>query len=505
MLWEELVKTALLGTDRSKLSKKTLQILAAHGIDTDEEDAKIILQAAAFYGQQRKVGFVLPTFKDDLLSAIEGIDKQICSYKSSRHLALILKGEYAAALAEFIEHLTLNKKQLPPESLPKLLNDYKNKAEFRATLLPVLGERGRWLIQQNPVWTAFLPFTNISAWETASKEQRLSLLQYLRQTQPEEALILLQSTWEEELVRDKVAFLKMLSTGISKSDEPFLENCLNDKRKSIRVEAAQLLAKIADSALVKRMYERVTTCFSYEKGLLKIELPEELDAAAQKDGISDKLKRYSGGLKAKRLGQMLSKIPPTRWENFFGENAAVCLDIFMRSSWAMVILEALIEASVQFPNSVWIKAIVKYWIQEEDLEVWESPILKKFISVIPNDSFNEVIQPYLKYRSGLLNEESAVSRLLRAGEHEWSDEITILLIRSFQQWLNTTNEYYWNPTQYKQLLSVASYQCQPELYDKLSRDWNFSRRIARNFQSDVERFLRTLLFRKNMILELNKN
>lgn len=504
MLWEELVKTALLGTERSTLSKQTLQTLAANGIDIDEEPAKIILQAAAFYGQQRKVGFVLPTFSGTLPSAIEATNVQICSYKSSRHLALILKGDYDLALPEFIYYLTLHKKQLPPESLPKLLNDYKKQAEFRNKLLPVLGERGRWLIQQNPDWSIFLPQTNISVWETGKKADRLSLLQYLRQTQAETALELLQPTWQTELVKDKVDFLKTFSVGISKSDEPFLETCTQDKRKSVRTEAIKLLATIEDSALVERMYQRVLACFSFKKGHLSIQLPDEVDEEAVKDGINPTLQMYSGGLKASRLGQMMAKIPPQRWELFFKENAHTCLQIFIRSPWSAVILQALVEASLSFPQSDWIKAISTYWVKESDLEIWEHPVLKKFIPIIPSEVFNEVIRPYLKYHTGLLDEQSAVSRLLRAGKHSWSDEVTILLIKNFQNWLNATNDYYWNNMQYKQLFLIGAYQCNPDLYNNLSLDWNFSKRIAQNFQHEVERFLRTLLFRKNMIIELEK-
>lgn len=504
MLWEELVKTALLGTERSTLSKQTLQTLAANGIDIDEEPAKVILQAAAFYGQQRKVGFVLPTYSGELPAPIKNTNVQICSYKSSRHLALILKGDYELALPEFIHHLTINKKQLPPESLPKLLNDYKKQAEFRDKLLPVLGERGSWLIQQNPGWAIFLPQTNIAIWETGKKSERLSLLQYLRQTQADKALNLLQSTWQEEIVKDKVDFLKTFYIGISKSDEAFLEKCTNDKRKSVRTEAVKLLAKIPDSALVERMYQRVITCFSFKKGLLSIQLPDELDEEAVKDGINPTLQMYSGGLKASRLGQMIAKIPPQRWETYFNENASTCLQIFVHSPWSAVILQALIEASISFPTSSWIKTLVQYWVKEDDLDIWEHSVLKKFIAIIPNEVFNEVIRPYLKYHTGLLDEQSAVSQLLRAGEHQWSDEVTILLVKNFQNWLNNTNDYYWNNMQYKQLFLTGAYRCRPDLYNKLSLDWNFSKRIAQNFQHEVERFLRTLLFRKNMMAELQK-
>ena len=504
MYWEEIVKTALLGTERTSLPQSVLEQLEQEGIDIDENLSKLALQAAAFYGQQRKVGMVLKPFNKPLPRPVLTEAADICSARSSQHLKLILKGDYDLALVEFINLLIKNNKKLPPESIPKLLENYKKNPEVQDKLLLVLGEYGYWLIQQNPEWQAFIPQTNPAIWKTGNKNERLSFLKHLRQHQPTEAIKYLQSTWKEEAVRDKVGFLKALALKLSKKDEWFLENCLDDRRKEVRQQAARLLASIPDSALVDRMYERCIACFSFSKEKLSISLPNQLDKEALRDGINPALRHYMGGIKASRLGQMIAKVPPHHWVPYFGRGASNVLRIFERTQWKDVLLQALLEASINFKDEEWIAALLDFWINDNESPVWEMAIVKDFIAVIPERIFNQQIISYLERRPGLVKETYAVSQLLRFGTQVWFDRLTLLVIKGFQNWLLSTDSFFWNTWHYRQLLISAAYQANPNLYEVLNKGWRFESRVARSWETEVKQFLKTLVFRKEMISELSK-
>ena len=67
MIWDELAKIALIGTERAQLSENTLSALAKLGINAEGNPAKAILEAAALYHSLRRAGFPLqkqePEFK----------------------------------------------------------------------------------------------------------------------------------------------------------------------------------------------------------------------------------------------------------------------------------------------------------------------------------------------------------------------------------------------------------------------------------------------------------
>ena len=57
MIWKNLIKTALIGTDRSELSESTLEELKKLGVEIEATPANILLEGATLYAQMRKAGF----------------------------------------------------------------------------------------------------------------------------------------------------------------------------------------------------------------------------------------------------------------------------------------------------------------------------------------------------------------------------------------------------------------------------------------------------------------
>ncbi len=86
-----------------------------------------------------------------------------------------------------------------------------------------IGERGKWLIEQNEDWHFLIGKSNQVDWEEGTKNERIVLLHHLRKTQPDEALENIESTWDEDDWQHRVEYLKTLEDNLSLADEPFLE------------------------------------------------------------------------------------------------------------------------------------------------------------------------------------------------------------------------------------------------------------------------------------------
>ena len=145
MVWEELIKLALIGTDRGQLTELSKDSLETMGINIKNPSTQVVLEGAALYAQIRKVGLPLTTRKQPLpLPA--NIDTQIiCSRKSSQHLTLIINGNYEKALPEFVKTLKESNKRLPEETLPIILEKCLTTNDLWTTIQSSVGTRGIWL------------------------------------------------------------------------------------------------------------------------------------------------------------------------------------------------------------------------------------------------------------------------------------------------------------------------------------------------------------------------
>jgi len=150
--WDELVKLALLGTDRSTLSPAMKAELQGYGIDTEKEITEVVLESAALYAPLQKAGFQPKQWGGEAISPSPEEEIASCSILSANHLGLILDGRYPFALTEFVERMADYNKCLPFELLPELLDKCVKEEELWHILKPIIGQRGNWLIQLNPAW-----------------------------------------------------------------------------------------------------------------------------------------------------------------------------------------------------------------------------------------------------------------------------------------------------------------------------------------------------------------
>ncbi|MEZ4955401.1 MAG: DUF5691 domain-containing protein [Saprospiraceae bacterium] len=222
MPFKELARIALLGTENTIFPDDLLQELQLKGLNIKNEPPLLLAEAASLFSQIKKAGFILEEFKGELPEASTETDENSCSFKSIRHLQLILDGKYAAIFPEFLHHLLENGKRLPTDLLPSLMaRDDIN--EWWHLIEVSLSETGKWLLTQHPKWKIRVTNPSDSLWDAGDKIQRMALFQSWRLNDPTAGVEHLQATWDSENYRDKKNFIKEMAVGLSPADEPLFE------------------------------------------------------------------------------------------------------------------------------------------------------------------------------------------------------------------------------------------------------------------------------------------
>lgn len=505
-MWKDLVKVAILGTDRTDLPVSLLAELQVAGIDTNESPEVILAEGLAYHYLLAKGARNLPVFEGEVPSVVEEESTFVCHPKSSRHLRLILDGTFADALPEFIRLLKEHKKSFPPESLPDLLDRCVAKADLWNELQPAIGARGRWLIRQNPDWRSLFPETSEAAWEKADVKDRPGILKQWRRSKPREALQQLEKIWDDLDYTQKAVYLKTMYDGLADTDEAFLERGLDEGRKPVRQEAVQLLSLLQNSDLQKRLFGMASQYLKIENGRLEAHPPAELTKAAIRNGIEKNTKDYPRS--SQGLGwllQMIERIPPSRWEKHFEIEPEAFLKMAKQLDKNKNFIRALSKAAILHQDTSWLTAVARHWSTEQDEIMWKSALGKQVLKNLPPSTANALAIHELERNENLLDEHGLAHQILTLGAHPWEDRLALLLIKGFQNWLAGTSAFSWNKEHYRRLFWIASYRCAPELIPKFKIGWHTQSRIWNAWQNDVEQFMRVLLFRREMKSALQFN
>ncbi len=497
MPWNDLVKNALLGVENSSFKVTTLDSLAMLEVNTTAEAPRLLAEGVALLTQMRKAGFLLQDFDGEIPSLVASNTNTAPSLKISNILNLILSGPQRAVLAEFLFLLKRYGKTLPTAEVPSLMA-LPEVSKIWPQIAPLLGEAGRWLLSQHPEWSLRLQDPSNFDWKTGSRSERLAQLNFWRQQSPSFAIELLASTWESESPADKTAFINCLELGLSISDEPFLEQCLDDRRKEVRQASPPLLAKIPGSQLAHRMARRASDCFSFKNNFLKINNLEEPDLPAQRDGILQMHPGWLGGAKAGHLGQLVSLVPPTHWESVFEKTPNEVLDLFSKTDWDETLIRACLEATVFHENSIWAAALLEFWQANEQMRVWELPVSNRLASLLPDEEVNRLALIFLNQHTGLPTEFTPVFRLLKNSEAEWSDELSLLIVNRFRMEIVKDYRQIWQLQHLNDYLQMLSLRSDPTLFDQLQTGWSNDSVQWRLWEKPVEDMLARVLFRREM-------
>lgn len=501
-MWNELIRTAFLGTERSPLASELKFALRERGFDLDDPPEVLLLEGLAIFGQYRKVAQLVQPFEGTIMQS-PATQGEACSAKSAKHLEFILKGDYGPALDEFIHYLKQSKKSVPPEALPELLEKAVRSEDFWQKIQPILGPRGQWLMQQHPDWKELaIPFTE-EAWEVGTRQQRCRMLLDLRQQSPQRAIEVLRIDWIKEGAAEKRAFLEVIAQKPDTSDRIFLEECLLDRHKDTRQLAARMLARLPDTDFRKRLQERAALHFVPNKKQLEVIVPNEVGEDWQTLGVevSRNVPAEKAGLAA--LEELLKLLSPVFWAQHLTKEPIDVLEMLDKADHGGRWHTAIIEATLLHQDKEWADALVRWWLANPKQNIWQNANGKKILALLSNTSFNEICLRFLNNHFYTLEEDHLITQLLCMGNHRWEDKLTLMIVRNMQQRLSGSNAFFSDAAlHYFRILKVAAYHCNPKLLDTLKTGWLFRSRMWNRWEKEVENFLRILSFRKEMIKAL---
>ncbi|MGW8363300.1 DUF5691 domain-containing protein [Streptomyces wedmorensis] len=379
--WEELVTSALLGTDRRPPA--ALAGTAAGSLPG------ALLDEAALHTVRRRAGLrpgvavappePAPEDPRGPLPAAAGIRlEQLLAGRASPSPS----GRRGAApdLAELLPQWLALANELdckaPPAALPALLDAARARTDLRPQALRLAGPRGLWLARLNPEWRFALRGTGAggnlpspddpegvrSLWDEGLFAERVALLAAVRTRDPAAGLALLASTWSVERAEDRLMFLDSLRTGLSGADEEFLEAALADRSRNVRATAAELLSALPASALAGRMAGRAATCVGLDRTAgsprIAVEAPHECDAAMERDGLVA-VPPAGRGERSWWLGQLVEAAPLSCWPaRFGGRGPEEIVALPVADDWRAELHAAWCRAAVRQRDADWSRALL---------------------------------------------------------------------------------------------------------------------------------------------------
>lgn len=166
--WQNLLASAVVGTERHGVELAAVPgavgaVLAQ--LDTTERERALLLAAGVFSWWQQ-AGYQAPVEQQPLPAPCSPEDQPHCSSGATQHLRLLMQSHQRSLLPEWLHTAADAGLIVPPICLPNLLALGANQRELRLLILPVLGQRGRWLAAQHEGWRYAAQRDDANVWDT---------------------------------------------------------------------------------------------------------------------------------------------------------------------------------------------------------------------------------------------------------------------------------------------------------------------------------------------------
>lgn len=380
-------------------------------------------------------------------------DGPTCPRAAEQVLLQILRGIHAEQLDSWLALARSLGMSIPHAALVPLLDQGIQKPSLRARITPLIGQRGRWLITQHPVWSEKYGTADEAPethWQHGTLDQRRAALLAMRRQSPAAALTALENDWPQETVENRIALLPCLATGLSLQDEDFLDRALDDKRKEVRTIAQQLLATLPGSQLSERCKTRLTAIFTLERktglaarlgamlggGLpeLKLDLPSAIDAGMKRDGIGAETHRGLGE-KAGWLLDLMRNVPPSHWSGEWQLTPRQVLDVLAKQEFHAALINGVVQATARTADTDWFVMLMTDGAATiKDLNITNT--LLPEMHRLPQDQQERIVKHWLEQRSNAYTLEWAEQRFTSSGA-TLTPELSCLMLNALQRQLKT--------------------------------------------------------------------
>jgi hypothetical protein len=383
----------------------------------------------------------------------------------------------------------------PPEALPELLDAGRRNAAIRPDLARVAGRRGAWLAGLREDWQWLLDEApeggdDPAVWIDGSTGERVAYLVRLRARDPGAARDLLTETWAGESSEDRVRFLGALETGLSAADDAFLDAALDDRRREIREAALDLLRRLPESSLGRRMAARAQAAVRLERRpsgreRLVVEPPDVLDTDLRRDGVGATPARGTGAA-LWLLEEILAGTPLTLWTTRLDRPPGAILQLIRGHDWETALLHGWARAAIAQREQAWATALVANDAHNPAARLREA-VRWDLHLLLPPAEMARIAADFLRRDDPLAN------RFLALQGGEWPDELATAVLDAIVRRART-DQHSW---QLAELCRAAGLAFPPRYAPDIAA-------LAARLEEErrpVAELARTLTFRHEMLQE----
>ena len=333
------------------------------------------------------------------------------------------------------------------------------------------------------------------------KTDRHALLRQLRHTNPALGQALVTSTWKSEAPPNRISFIRLLETGLSMADEPFLEAALDDREVQVRRKAADLLACLPESRLCQRMIANSQQLLNYNPARAYQILPTfpiPINDEMVRDGITKLAEHLTGNAlaraRSRQLTQIVGAIPLDYWTETWQTTPEGVLQAVRTSRWPRTLTQALALTVQRQRDVTWALALAK----NSDFKA----IALKIVPVLTPEAGPQLFEQFsdeLDTTLPPLHKDSLLLRLLRYWPHDWDGAMSMRWIALLAQQMAADEK----PTP---LMRTAVKQlaraCQPGCIDEVRTAMSPLIDDYSGWKTVLNELVRILRFRREMYEEM---
>lgn len=475
-LWQDVITTALVGTERRTLTltpatNPLSQLLSQ--LDATDPEATL-LSAAGAISLYHRAGQRPITDNHPLPQPCPPEDKPPCSPRAAHYLKLMLQKDRVKLLPEWLAATATAGYRVPDYCLPELLEVGRTSPQLRSAILPVLGQRGRWLATHNPDWNYVGEEEVEQTWTRGSLDARKLLLQHLRREHPASARERLMAVWQQESSDARIALLDTLQIGLTLEDEPFLERALDDRRQDVRRQAANLLAQLPESGLCQRMKQRIQSAITFRRKRNRLHLdfvlPDNYEQEITRDGIDHKKPPQLLGNKAWIILQIVAATPLSLWSDLQEESPAEWIQAAKRSEWDRSLVEGWAVAAIRQRNPDWAEVLLSLPGAFNGYLLPPNQLIAGLINILSFEQRDSFFLALFSSSKVPFNSQHPAFSLLTHCHAPWSRELTEIVLDGVRRYLaKTDNPYDWSlSTGLKDFAYFMSPEIVPELSTRFS-------------------------------------
>ncbi len=228
-MWQELTEIALLGTEKRLLDPEILpgaikEIIESSGADQESKFLEAVCLGTYFI----ETGKNPETFHGEIDTSAIIEDKKIAPSDLEHLFSSLI--ELAQPLSKVMVNLWLrtfidNQYIVSPGLIVSLLKWGENQsAEIQKLVVKVIGKKGQGILSFNDKYSPEAESDHEKIWDEGTTNERKDTFAQLLKLDPQLALKLLTSTWDQEAIVSKKTFLSELRENPQKEFIPFLEN-----------------------------------------------------------------------------------------------------------------------------------------------------------------------------------------------------------------------------------------------------------------------------------------